>query len=599
MKKMKKSIFLLLQITMSFLLLVSCEEKSNVSEIESFELSQLSLIAPQDDFLLALDSDNRQEILRFEWEPSVASNGFLVTYSLMIDLHEANFSDPLLTLVPSNNGTSTFAEVTYARLDQALSDAGFSPSEEVRLKWGVMATSIGQTSLSSFGLSLQRFDIQGPPTDLFIAGTATEVGPNVENALALNRLSNADGSLSNVFETFTSLVSGNTYNFYSARTIADATVYTANGEAIELGNTGIVAPESGVYRVTVNFDTESFSLLRINSVGIIGNVINPAWSEERQLEYQGNGVYKSTIELVDGAPDDSSKRFVIRANQDWGQAYKNTPGSNSAIALEATSGDFGFNGLDDVAVSQLGFQEITISFNGDDGYAINIQPGTDPGDDTTSSLTIPETLYIAGNATENGADLSTAQLLHRLPLANGQNSNIFEIYTTLTQNETYNFYSTTGGDAITYGLNGTELVEDSSTIMATDETAVYRVTVDFDAATVSTFRINTWAIIGNVVEQAWSDEAVMDYQGNGVWQLTLELVDAAPDDATKRFIFRANGDWGLLNKEIPGSNGQLALEGTAGAFGFTGLDDILVSNLGTRTVTLNLNGINGYSYTIE
>ncbi|MGB5818711.1 MAG: SusE domain-containing protein [Saonia sp.] len=368
-KKQHWSFILLLPI---FLLLANCEEEeNNIDEISDFALASPALTAPGDGFSLVLDRENRDDVLRFEWEKADSERDFLVTYNVMLDVESGDFSDPLLEVPAADNGVQTFVEVSYFTLDLALSEAGFEPNAITTLKWAVEAVSINQRSMSSAALSLQRFDVQGPPQDLFIGGAATEVGADISNALQMNKLEKADGSNTNIFQIYTSLESGADYNFFSSRT-DNITTYTVNVESIEIGETPIIAPETGVYRITVDFDTETFSLFKIDKWSIVGNVITDGWGGDEPLEYMGGGVWQSSIELVDADPGDTNKRFIFRANGDWGQVFKEIPGTSGELAFEGTAAELGFDTINDIAVSSLGAKLITINLNGD-GYFYTVE----------------------------------------------------------------------------------------------------------------------------------------------------------------------------------------------------------------------------------
>ena len=219
------------------------------------------------------------------------------------------------------------------------------------------------------------------------------------------------------------------------------------------------------------------------------------------------------------------------------------------------------------------------------------------GEEEETSLETPNQLYLSGSATEAGSDISNALLMNRLSNADGTESEIFEIFTSLTGGESYNFFEENiSGSASYTGNSG--ILELGNDPIAVSETGVYRITVDFNTATLSLFQITNWSIVGNVIENGWNGDEPLTYQGNGVFQASIELIDADPGDANKRFIFRANEDWALVFKEIPETDMELAFEGTAGVFGYTQLDDISVSNLGMQQITLTLNG-SGYSYNIN
>lgn len=354
------------------LTIVNCqEEEANLDPLISFELANAVITEPAQGFTLNLQRANQDAPLRFSWEAAVSEQNFLITYDVLIDFESGDFSDPLLNRPSNGDGVQTSFELTQASLDLLLSSAGIEPNGTVDLKWAVRASSSNQNSMSVSNFTLTRFNVQGPPNELFISGEATESGADLSNALKMNRLMRSDGSETNTFQIYTSLQSGMSYNFFSG-TDSEATRYTINGDLIEIGNNAIIAPETGVYRVTVDFETEAFSLFRIDRWSIVGNVIPNGWGGDEPLEYQGNGVWQSTIELIDADPGDANKRFIFRANEDWGQVLKQIPDSSGDLALEGTAESLGFNTINDISVSSLGETLITINLNGD-GYFFTLQ----------------------------------------------------------------------------------------------------------------------------------------------------------------------------------------------------------------------------------
>src|SRR5690606_8847117 len=105
---------------------------------------------------------------------------------------------------------------------------------------------------------------------------------------------------------------------------------------------------------------------------------------------------------------------------------------------------------------------------------------------------------------------------------------------------------------------------------------------------------------GDAVEGGWAGDVPLDYQGNGKWE--GEIAFFKPYE-TAGFIFRANGDWGLLLKRIVGSGsmddleGDLVMESEAGLLGFE-FEDLPGPMPGTYTVILDLSA-DGPSFTLE
>src|SRR5690606_18853794 len=102
--------------------------------------------------------------------------------------------------------------------------------------------------------------------------------------------------------------------------------------------------------------------------------------------------------------------------------------------------------------------------------------------------------------------------------------------------------------------------------------------------------IDRWSLVGDAVEGGWGGDVPLDYVGGGKWQADLEFFKPYE---TAGYIFRANGDWGLLLKRIVGTGssngleGQLVMESDASVLGLE-FEDLPGPAAGTYTVTLDL-----------
>jgi hypothetical protein len=202
----------------------------------------------------------------------------------------------------------------------------------------------------------------------------------------------------------------------------------------------------------------------------------------------------------------------------------------------------------------------------------------------------PAQLFISGEATEKGSDLSQAIPLKRLNGADGSSSNKFEVYTSLTKGKNYKFYSAKSLPAHLYGGSAGTLVKSGAAINA-DETGVFRITVDIDNATYSLKKIEKFSVVGANINGGWGGDEALVYQGGGIWKRSVELIGKGG------FVFRANGDWGLLLKRVKGTTAGLVMESDATSQGAQ-VEDIPSDVVGTEIVTLDLSA-SGYTYKIE
>ncbi len=128
-----------------------------------------------------------------------------------------------------------------------------------------------------------------------------------------------------------------------------------------------------------------------------------------------------------------------------------------------------------------------------------------------TSVAIPTAVYISGVGTEYGDAISGAKAMRKT--AEG----VFEYYCNMTTGSTYRLTNGKTGTYITYAMNNSSLIngDANSTIATPSATCVYRVTADFNTATV------TFVTIGSVWFDrglARADSSVLTYLGDGQWQ---------------------------------------------------------------------------------
>lgn len=123
---------------------------------------------------------------------------------------------------------------------------------------------------------------------------------------------------------------------------------------------------------------------------------------------------------------------------------------------------------------------------------------------------IPTELYITGEGSEGGADLSAAQKAR----CNAEGE--FTLYTKIESGKGFTFVSSLGDDRTTYTIvNG--ILDDQSTTPATlGETAVYRIKLDFNIRSITLSKVNR--VTYNFAPRR-EDNRDMTYIGNGCWKM--------------------------------------------------------------------------------
>ena len=159
---------------------------------------------------------------------------------------------------------------------------------------------------------------------------------------------------------------------------------------------------------------------------------------------------------------------------------------------------------------------------------------------------IPDKLYITGDATEVGTDLSKAYILKKI------NDGEFEIYTKLTAGKTFKFVSAITGTPKEYSLSGEKLVAGGTTTAA--KTGIFKYYIDFNIGSFSTKEVTkvNWFL-------NWSQRKIeLPYVGNGVWKITDYLITglSGNDNTDDRYKFRMESSTGETEWRSPSNDSK-------------------------------------------
>ncbi len=416
-------------ITLIVIIIFSCNKESNLQPEGQWELSKPILLEPSTDEKIILNQDTPNEIITFSWEAAESSAGYGVTYEVLIDtLGTTDFSTPILSTKSSNNGTGTSVSISHEALDKALAYSGYHANTEANISYAVKAKSLSKTEQSTGDLKVTRFVKEILPQTLFISGTATENNNNLSEAITLRRLTDANGIKSNIYEVYTSLIAGKTYKFYSERSLP-ALQYGGNNGNLEPFGDGIVAENSGQFRVKVNLDNNTYELLQINFWSMVGTPINGGWGGDEPLEYQGNGIWKASINLLE------TGGFVFRANGDWAYLLKRVVGTPNTVIMEDDAADQGVN-FEDIPNDLTGKYFVTLDLS-----AKNYSYSFERDQTVAETIETPEKLFLFENGTmieefsKSGDVFSTNRFIP------------------MQSNNTYTLNSAIDGTGVSYSIN--------------------------------------------------------------------------------------------------------------------------------------------------
>lgn len=157
---------------------------------------------------------------------------------------------------------------------------------------------------------------------------------------------------------------------------------------------------------------------------------------------------------------------------------------------------------------------------------------------------VPDNLYITGVATENGDDLSEALMMKKL--ADGE----FEIYTRLTEGESFKFVSATSGTPLEFSLSGEQVVVGGTSSVS--KTGVYKYYLDFNIGSFTSKEVTKVSLYLN-----WSQMKVeLPYKAYGVWEVTNYTITglSGGENTDDRYKFRMESsegetEWRAVNND--------------------------------------------------
>jgi len=410
-----------------FFFMWSCT-KENLEPEGNWELSSPSVGTPAANASIMLDESTPGKEVTFTWDAASSSAGYGVYYTVVIDtLGSTNFESPILSLPSGNGGKDLTLSIAYSKIDEALSLAGYPANTQVKVSWAVIASSLSKSTTDAVDITFTRFATEIIPTKLFISGDATENGTDLSLAIPLRRLNGADKQPSNKHEIYTSLKAGKSYKFYSEQSMPAHQYGGAEGNLVKSGS-AIVADEDGQYRISVDLDNNTYSLLKIDKWSIVGTPINGGWGGDEPLEYKGGGIWQGIIEFLDLGG------YVFRANGDWAYLMKHVVGSNNSVIMESQAAEQGVE-FEDCQAAKKGTFIVTLNLSAD-AYDYTIER-----DPNSSVVTTPDKLFLLANGskvyefTKNGDSYSS------------------DIYLALQSNVAYTLNSAEDGSGTSYILD--------------------------------------------------------------------------------------------------------------------------------------------------
>lgn len=211
------------------------------------------------------------------------------------------------------------------------------PDDDGNIKFTVSRKNGDYIALNA--LKVEEYtDIERP--EQFTALTMT--GSAVEEAEVPMHILSTDGSLTNVFEAYTSLMSG---EFSFKGTTGDGKVISigrGHQEGVVANNEyGITSPVTGTVRITIDLSSKTYQIVPVESWTLVGSVTPNGWTVDQgvPLAYQGKGVWSGRVKLTGTSSVSDRERFNFVMNNSWDYAMKRVKGTTNEVGMSSQGYD--------------------------------------------------------------------------------------------------------------------------------------------------------------------------------------------------------------------------------------------------------------------
>ena len=315
-------------------------------------LTNFSLISPVNNSLLSINGSLENELVAFEWDPSVSSSGNDVRYRFLMDVVNGDFSSPLISIDSDNGGLATSIEKTHGDWKTLFEQKDI---KDGAYQWTIEASTSGiQWNKQVNKLFVEFINWRKP---IYIVGDATDAGWDIGNALEMNFVA------PNLWTGVFNLTDTKEFKFFPVKGSwdngigADRFTDFVNCEALANGNIKVTTGESGGFIVVVDLNAKFVSVFK--APYLVGGSTIVGWNtgSAYPLRNVSKGVYE-TYEYV--TVEGSGFKFL--PTKDW----KGDFGKSKTIAGILAQAD-----EDNITVPSDGFYRIRADFN-DMTYSVEL-----------------------------------------------------------------------------------------------------------------------------------------------------------------------------------------------------------------------------------
>lgn len=274
---------------------------------------------------------SKGESTTFEWAPSVPQDGGYVSYEVLFDKENGDFSNPVGTVSSQLTGSKSYVTLSARDLNSVARNAGIDINSTGTLKWTVRASKglFGSIYSQANTMTVKTMNAMDPlPETVTLKGDATEDAEGIAMVASpgLNDKPANDGT----FECFTRISNG---SFTIEDDLGRYYQLNANGtmEEVETAVANSMSNGTGIYWIKVEFDGMVWSAKKVSKMelqasnsNILGGKGMPGceWKMFFTMNYEGKGVWaikdydnKMSLQTEDkgvtSSPGDSRHKFKM------------------------------------------------------------------------------------------------------------------------------------------------------------------------------------------------------------------------------------------------------------------------------------------------
>jgi hypothetical protein len=502
------------------------EDVLESKEIKVTIVSQGELIAPKivlSSNEIVLDAKTWDSEVVLSWNQARLENEAEINYKLFATLGEASTEDTQ-TKADENPNTILLGETTEAQViftqeafNEILVNAGIKEKETAQISLYVVAYSNEYPDgiqSNAAPLTVTTYEANYPPF-FYVPGSHQGWSPATA---PLIKMTDQKG----IYESFIDLTSkGEETEFKFSPNPewkddfgGEVTVNTEKKSITASGTIGTgsnIKVPSGIYRVVLNYKTKTIEMVKVETLGLIGNATANSWDAQTNLTYNSKENIWETVTTF------TAGEYKFRLNDDWDWAI-------------------GSNGI-------FGASEPNFKFEKEPGeYKVIVNTSVAPYKITILSTTFPEKLYTPGS--HQGWDPASSQTL------NNNGEGIYEGFINLVdkdgkENCEFKFspkpaWGEDFGGSIEFDATKTE---NSGTLGGSANIIVpngyYKLVVNMPDQTFTLTTVTSVAFIGTF--NKWEDDDPFTFNAEkNVWEK-----DGFAITTTTQFKIRLNKGWDM------------------------------------------------------